>query len=842
MQNPKGYNPIDTKFFGVLVIFLGCFVILGWITHIPILIQLLPTFVPMQFNTALGFVLSGLAMCLFNRFPKFSGIISSVLIILGFLTLLEYICLLNFHIDELFIRHYISTYTSHPGRMSPNTALCFTLTGIAYLAAVFQAYKWSQICSLILTIIVGSLGVLSILGYFFGLKFIFGWGNLTGMAFHTAVGFSLIGVGSYRTFSHKLTQKKFTQSYLFPIFVFAIGIIIFLLSWQGLVSSEDEKIQRDMHNDAEFISEKIKVVTLARVEAIERIFKRTSLLGKENRNLLESDKNDYFSDFKNLLLIDYNYLMHQEELYLQKGVSLKEGQDVELECNKSLNNNSIYKPYKVQLVVTNNYFCIYETNYHYLAVFSNAFIQDIISSERFYKYHLFLKAGSQSYGNIIDAKSINNFYVNQWSSETTFNFENEQWVLKIWLDGEQIRELSSDYPVLYLLMGLIFSILLTIAIRLWQISERNNTLINEANQKSRAVIENSPSGIFIVKDDGGIIFSNNQSCKITGYSINIIMQSKLPELITSSEGFDFQTCFQYSKNIKLGELTGMSIMNVKGEKIPIEVSLTPIVLSEMNCFLVTVVDISERKKVEEKAARYLTALKRSNEELDSFAYIASHDLKEPLRGIHNYSSFLLEDYGNQLDEDGQQQLKTLQKLSKRMEDLINNLLSFSKVGRTELAITDCDLNKILNEKIEFLADFIKCNCAEIIIAKDLPHVYCDKVRIGEVFQNLITNGIKYNNQEHKIITIDFENKLNEIVFTVSDNGIGIKKEHYDDIFKIFRRLHRREEFGGGSGAGMTIVKKIIERHGGRIWLHSSENKGTTFYFSIPKKMEINDDK
>ncbi len=239
-------------------------------------------------------------------------------------------------------------------------------------------------------------------------------------------------------------------------------------------------------------------------------------------------------------------------------------------------------------------------------------------------------------------------------------------------------------------------------------------------------------------------------------------------------------------------------------------------------------EISERQRIEKELKVALQALEKSNMELDDFAYIASHDLKEPLRGINNFSSFLMEDYGNKLDKEGMRMLETLELLTKRLGNLIDDLLTYSRAGRTELSLHDTNLNLIIQEVLETLNIGIEEKGIEVKIPETLPVVFCDTVRIKEVFRNLISNAIKYNNKENPWIEIGFF----ENTFFVRDNGIGIREKHFEDVFKIFKRLHSRDKFGGGTGAGMTIIKKIIENHKGKIWLESEFGKGSTFYFTL----------
>jgi signal transduction histidine kinase len=239
-------------------------------------------------------------------------------------------------------------------------------------------------------------------------------------------------------------------------------------------------------------------------------------------------------------------------------------------------------------------------------------------------------------------------------------------------------------------------------------------------------------------------------------------------------------------------------------------------------------------------ARRNEELHQSNKELDDFAYIASHDLKEPLRGIHNFSNFLLEDYADKLDGEGRSKLETLMRLTKRMETLIDSLLQFSRLGRVDLAMDRVDLNQIVAEVLDSLAITLQEEKVQIRVPRPLPKVRADRARVGEIFANLVVNAVKYNDKTQKWIEIGTTQNgsspgAGPTVFYVRDNGIGIPEKHFDAVFRIFKRLHGREKFGGGTGAGLTIVKKIIERHHGRIWLESSPGEGTTFYFTLQEE-------
>jgi light-regulated signal transduction histidine kinase (bacteriophytochrome) len=240
-------------------------------------------------------------------------------------------------------------------------------------------------------------------------------------------------------------------------------------------------------------------------------------------------------------------------------------------------------------------------------------------------------------------------------------------------------------------------------------------------------------------------------------------------------------------------------------------------------------------------------LQRSNTELDAFAYIASHDLKEPLRGIHNYATFLLEDYGEILAGDGTDKLQTLVRLTERMELLIESLLKFSRLGRQDLQMEPIDLNAMLSETITMFRMNPEWEGCEIRVDPNLPIVWGDRSLIDEIFTNLISNGFKYNSQSDKWVEVGYcpDFKCPEdiaegsgtdcVTLYVRDNGIGIREKHIESVFRIFKRLHAPGKYGGGSGAGLTIVRKIVERHGGTIHVESVYGQGTTFFVTLPER-------
>lgn len=229
-------------------------------------------------------------------------------------------------------------------------------------------------------------------------------------------------------------------------------------------------------------------------------------------------------------------------------------------------------------------------------------------------------------------------------------------------------------------------------------------------------------------------------------------------------------------------------------------------------------------------------LEKKNSDLNSFAYLAAHDLKEPLRGISNYSAFIQEDYADSLPLDALRRLETISSLASRCETLLNALNRYSHLGRMEIVRTDFSLERLVDESLENIGELIRISQIEIRRPQPLPTISCDPVLVREVFANLIANAIRYNISDRKWVEIGMraepEEETGKPVFYVRDNGIGIREKHHDSIFTMFRRLHAMGEYGTGTGAGLAIVRSIVERHGGRIWVESAYGEGSTFYFTL----------
>jgi PAS domain S-box-containing protein len=376
---------------------------------------------------------------------------------------------------------------------------------------------------------------------------------------------------------------------------------------------------------------------------------------------------------------------------------------------------------------------------------------------------------------------------------------------------------------------------------------RSEFRLRTSESKLRAVFEGALDAIITIDDKGRVTEWNPQAEKIFGWPRSQVLgQPMAPLIVPPAQREAHYAGMQRFLKDRTANIIGrrleMDAQHQDGTIFPVEMAVIAREARGRFTFTAFMRDISVQKRAEAERDANIRALEISNRELDEFAHLVSHDLKEPVRGIQNQASFLLEDLGDRAGEEGKRRLLRLVAISERMQQLISDLLYFSRLGREEIAVQPTDFNEVLDDIVHMLEDFIEERHARVHIPRPLPVVHCDKTRVKEALRNLITNAIKYNDKEQPIVEIGYLNELEangakQGVFYVKDNGMGIPPEAHDQIFQIFKRLETESgSQQSGTGAGLTFVKRIVERHGGRIWLHSTVGEGTTFYFTLPGRL------
>ena len=361
--------------------------------------------------------------------------------------------------------------------------------------------------------------------------------------------------------------------------------------------------------------------------------------------------------------------------------------------------------------------------------------------------------------------------------------------------------------------------------------------LKDSEERYRTIVENSNDMIWMLDENYKCIFFNNMVEKLSGHTkdelIKIMNNKNFLQLIEDKDKDKLIDIFKDVVNRKSKQFD-FSFYNKSGRKITISANSVPIYSNGTIIISIFGRDITDVIEAEDKFRLAREQLDKSNKEIEKFVYIASHELKEPLRSISSFTELLADRYKDKLDTDANEFINIIMNGTARMKDMIDDLLKLSRIESRGNEFANTDISEVLKSVKLNLHDLIARNGARIII-DEMPIVYCDKIQITQVFQNLIENAIKFSKKDIiSQIHISATNTNNEWSFSIKDNGIGINKKNFNKLFIMFQRLHNRDEYPG-TGIGLAICKKIIDRHDGKIWLESEIDKGSTFSFSIPSK-------
>lgn len=359
--------------------------------------------------------------------------------------------------------------------------------------------------------------------------------------------------------------------------------------------------------------------------------------------------------------------------------------------------------------------------------------------------------------------------------------------------------------------------------------------LKQSEELFRRIFDEAPYGVFIMDLSNKILHANASFCEQLGYNDNEINKMSLEDVSAKTDIDNVKKLYaslspEVSSNTHEVQLvkkdtsilsTNLFATHIKNEDdIPMY-------------YLGMVENISERREAEAKMMEYSNSLEESNKDLEQFAYIISHDLREPLRMMTSYTQLLKRRYAKNFDEAGNEFMEYIVDGAKRMDNLIKDLLSYSRVGRDKRTRAYIDMGEIITVVENNLRMSIQENKAQVTVKDVMPKIYANKAQITTLVQNLVSNAIKYRRPDvAPIVELGVKRKDNIWEFYVKDNGIGIPVEHLETIFLIFQRLHSRDEYSG-TGIGLAITKRIVQTHDGDIWVRSVEGEGSTFYFTLP---------
>jgi len=351
----------------------------------------------------------------------------------------------------------------------------------------------------------------------------------------------------------------------------------------------------------------------------------------------------------------------------------------------------------------------------------------------------------------------------------------------------------------------------------------------------RGLLEAAPDAMVVVNHHGEIVLLNIQAEKQFGYRRDELLGQKLTNIIP--EGFaerliaDGLRSAEDALAQQIGSGLELTALRKDGSRFPMELMLSPLESDTGTLVTVAIRNITVRNAASVELLQTVEELKRSNEDLQQFAYVASHDLQEPLRMVASYVALLARRYKGKLDADADEFIAFAVDGAKRMQSLIQDLLAFSRVGSKGAELVTTSSENALERAIKNLRGAIVDSGAQVT-HDPLPSVLADEMQLTQLFQNLLGNAIKYRRAETPDVHVAArQNSAKKWIFSVRDNGLGIEPQYFERIFGMFQRLHGREEFSG-TGMGLAICKKIVERHGGDISVESTVGQGSTFRFPL----------
>lgn len=356
-----------------------------------------------------------------------------------------------------------------------------------------------------------------------------------------------------------------------------------------------------------------------------------------------------------------------------------------------------------------------------------------------------------------------------------------------------------------------------------------------AEEKFRLAVEAAPNGMMIIDTNGTIALINQQLEKMFGYGRDELVGKPVEVLLPLSDRTPHvahrDQFFRDPQARTMGAGRDLYGRRKDGRPVAVEIGLNPFVAQDGVFCLASIIDITERKRAEQELKRYNEELQRSNHELGQFAYVASHDLQEPLRAVSGCAQLLQQRYQSKLDARADELINHAVTGAARMQALINDLLVYSRVGTRGKPFETCDCSGPLKEALANLDVAIR-EAGAVITHDAMPRVTGDQTQLTQLFQNLVGNALKFRGDRRPEIHVSVEQKSSGYLFAVRDNGIGIEPQYFERVFGVFQRLHNRREYPG-NGIGLAICRKIVERHQGRMWVDSVPGRGSVFYFTIP---------
>ena len=691
---------------GVLFMGLGAVVIYGWFSDQAILTQFHPSLVPIQYNSALGFIICGLGLLgLSWQKQSLITVSGSFVCAFGIFFLIQFISESDAALGLAFAQQNGHSADAGLGHLPASTSLCFCLFGAYLLLSAYYRHRPSEtlrILRILPPALLLALASIVSIAHIVELEPSYNWAQHSGMPIQTAAGFVLLGGSSI--FSPLSDTNPHHGQFFRPALLGIIMGIATIMLWAALEAEEHAKLRQLLDVKASLTKDRLQLEFEQHQLALQRMAERIeagSTKPQWGRHAVS-----YLRDIPPLQELS---VLHSD----QDNWQAARGQNSPAPANTS-SSGSVFIPLSFHANPQTQLLAQYELTLPLRQAFAE--LPDGFA------------ASASVGGEKVERNEHGQLHFWQSSEIVSFQLHDTPLQLQLHSNGKKIPGYGGSGSTLTLIVGLILS----------AVTMLTSILLTRARQ----------------------------------------IQQEL----------------QRSKEAMQQEIDARKALQLELER--------------------------NQKKLESTV-----------EALEDFAYVASHDLKEPLRGIRHLVRFVSEDNSDQLDAKGRERLATMSAQTTYLSNLIDDLLTYSRAGR-DIRREMVDLDALLHDVLNSLDHMIQEQQAKIILPNKLGSAACDRAATGEVFRNLVTNAIKYNDHTEKLIEIGVDGHKTPATYYVKDNGIGIEEDDHDEVFRIFSRLFDRNEYGGGTGAGLTIVKKIVENQGGQIYFESEPGCGTCFFFTL----------
>lgn len=800
-------DPSLPKASGFFVLIVSVFVLTGWMFDLPALKNIHPSFVSMKANTAFAFLFSAIALLIFSKekntetVQKIGLFCSWIVLFIGGITLIEYLYGQNFGLDELLFRDALNAVqTSHPGRMAPNTAFNFILIGLGLLIFRTQNDHLLIVSQLFLFLVI-LITWGTFLAYLYGTSEFTGISGFTKMALHTSITFIVLSIGILFSSDERGIVLFFRGHskgiVLMRRLLLAVIFLPSLIGWLRY-AAEIEGVYSNMVGRILMI-----LSTTAILFAVVALATKSFFHAEQERELV-------YDKLRTLSLA-----VEQSPNYV---VITDVNGNIEYVNAKFIKTTG----YSTEEVLGKNP-RILKSGSTPPELYTDMWTT--IASGRDWKGELKNhKKNGEAYWEQItispifdDHGKITHFVAN--NEDITYRKQAEE---ELKLHREKLEELVNRRTI--------------------QLKEANEILL-KSEERFRSTLDSMLEGCQIIDYDWKYVYINDSAAAQGKNSKATFIGKSMTELYPGIEKSEMFGILTKCMNNRTSAFMENEFVYNDGTKGCFELSMQPV---PEGVFILSF-DISERKKSEEEIKKLNTDLERrvierteqlatTNKELEAFTYSVSHDLRAPLRHIDGFIELLQKHNAEILDEKSNRFLNIISSSAKQMGQLIDDLLQFSRMGRAALKITETDMNGLVQQVVEelknaYVTDNIKWNL------KTLPAVHADIALLKLVVENLLSNAIKYS-AKSTLPEIEFgclEQTNHELIFYVKDNGAGFNMLYVDKLFGVFQRLHSSVEYEG-TGIGLATVRRIISKHGGRTWAEAEEEKGATFYFSLPIKI------